>query len=292
MSKVFLVTAIAFGLVLFPRMGGAQDDSLDLQTNNSQQKEAIQTVPLPFPVLVVEDEAAAKARQRSDEEAVKREIDNLSVQESMAESTWAMNTATQDMRDYSLYSTILVGVGTALLFVTLGLTWQANRAAVAAVDVTRSIGESQVRAYFHFAITHMDYLKSSKGDGIKLSGALINKGQSPALEVEVGGLLATSKPEMEGKFSQEIRLNLINSYCAPSVEQMNVSVTIPFSDFIPPERSGDELWFLIVLRYRDVFNKEQRAFFRGKFSDNGGKPLRCGDLAGAAEIGNVSVLQA
>lgn len=49
----------------------------------------------------------------------------------MNAATQAMNKATEDMRDYALYSTVLLGVGTVLLIGTLLLTLQANNAAVA-----------------------------------------------------------------------------------------------------------------------------------------------------------------
>lgn len=70
---------------------------------------------------------------------------------------------------------------------TLDQTRYAVKSAEDAVEVTREIGEAQVRAYLQFSIKHLNYIQAVKNDGIKLGGILTNKGQSPALEIEAGG---------------------------------------------------------------------------------------------------------
>ncbi|PKP79020.1 MAG: hypothetical protein CVT81_00735 [Alphaproteobacteria bacterium HGW-Alphaproteobacteria-3] len=97
----------------------------------------------------------------------------------MDESTRAMNAATQDMRDYALYSTVLVGVGTFLLFVTLGLTYMANRAAQDAVTATREMGEAQIRAYLVVGGKKIvnDYLSVIPEIEVKV----FNHGQTPGI---------------------------------------------------------------------------------------------------------------
>jgi hypothetical protein len=135
----------------------------------------------------------------------------------------------------------------------------------------------------------MNYVRAGEGDGIKLIGNLINKGQSPALEVEAGGLLGTNKPITGNAIDRRITMSPINSYFAPSIEQENVIVTIPFKTFLPDKDSGDALWFLIIIRYRDVFRVEQHASFRGQFLGSDLAPLSVNGLVFAAEIDGVHV---
>ena len=141
-----MVLAAALGLVS-STLGQAQEESGRTQGQACIDDTPAQTYPLPFAVEVIEDQAGTETRERREEEARQREIANLAAQHRTTASTEEMNAATQDMRDYVLYSTVLVGVGTGLLVVTLLLTWQADRAAVAAVDITKDIGQRQVRAY-------------------------------------------------------------------------------------------------------------------------------------------------
>ena len=147
MSRSYRFAIIALGLTLFASLGQAEEKAKPEDRETTQQERPSQTLPIPLPVHIVEDHAAADARERREEEARQREIEDVAAQVSMDASTRAMNDATQDMREYSFYSTLLVGIGTVLLFVTLFLTWQANRAAQDAVTVTREIGEAQIRAF-------------------------------------------------------------------------------------------------------------------------------------------------
>lgn len=191
MSKCYWITAIVFGLLLLAGSGQTQEETYNSQSQASQKQGPSQSPQLPFPVIVVEDEASTKARQRSEQEAAQRDVDDLAAQQGMNAATQAMNEATQRMALYSLISTILVGVGTALLMFTLYLTRQANEAAREAVEVTREMGMKQVRAYvFHETIT------------IKWEGASIehivfiwkNSGLSPAKNVIVNSYLSIVRP--------------------------------------------------------------------------------------------------
>lgn len=127
--------------------GQAQNQTESPQGETDQQNQPAYAPPLPFPVEIVEDQATTDARNRGEEEARQREIADLAAQEGMNAATQAIKAATNDMRDYALYSTIAVWVGTVLLIITLVLGWFANRAAVDAVRVTREVGRDQSRAY-------------------------------------------------------------------------------------------------------------------------------------------------
>jgi hypothetical protein len=193
MSYRYWLTAIAFGLIVLAGSGQAQEETQGGQGQATQQQNPAQTLPLPFPVEIIEDEAATEARQRREEEASQREIDDLAAQQGMAQSTEAMNAATQDMRQYALYSTILVGVGTGLLVVTLLLTWQANRAAVAAVEATREFGHLQSRAYLSVKDGFLDLLPEAEGSTIEVLIHVQNTGVTPANNIRVR-LSAATKP--------------------------------------------------------------------------------------------------
>jgi hypothetical protein len=134
-------------LIVLPYSGQAQEEAQGEQGETATQQQPAQTLPIPLPVDIIEDEAAAEARKHREAEARQNEEDDLVAQQGMNRATQAMNEATQRMALYSLISTGLVALGTALLIVTLWLTRQANRAAQTAVDVTRDIGQRQIRAY-------------------------------------------------------------------------------------------------------------------------------------------------
>ena len=109
----------ALGLTL-ATSGQAQDQTESPQGEANQQSQPPYEPPLPFPVEIAEDKTAADARERGEEEARQREIADLAAQKGMNAATQAIKTATNDVRDYALYSTIAVCIGTALLFTLSG----------------------------------------------------------------------------------------------------------------------------------------------------------------------------
>lgn len=156
MSLRYWIAAIALGLALAgPALGQSQQEAQGEQGRADAQEQPAQPLPIPLPVDVpaplqveiIEDKESADARERREAEARRHEKEDLVAQQGMNAATQAMNEATQRMASYALWSTIFVGVGTVLLIWTLLLTRAANKAAVAAVDATREIGEAQVRAY-------------------------------------------------------------------------------------------------------------------------------------------------
>ena len=124
--------AVTIGLIA--SLGQAQEQAGGEQGQSAAQENPAQPFPVPLLVDIIEDEATAEARNRSEEESRQREIEDLIAQQGMNAATQSIEAATKDMRDYSLYSTLFVGIGTVLLFVTLWITWQANRVARDAVN--------------------------------------------------------------------------------------------------------------------------------------------------------------
>lgn len=180
MSRHYWITVFAFGLILFASIGSAQDEAQSEQGQIQKLQKPAQTLPIPLPVDIVEDEATADARRRNEVEARQRQIEDLIAQKGMNAATQAMNEATQKMAVYNRYSTILVGVGTFLLFVTLWLTHQANKSAREAVGVTQDIGQRQLRAYIGVVSGELLIRGAPPNQIVHFHVALKNTGQTPA----------------------------------------------------------------------------------------------------------------
>lgn len=186
MSFRFWMFATAIGLILSASSGQAQVQTDTGQNGSKSQEQATNDLPFRIPVQIIEDNEAFEARERSEAEARQHEKDDLAAQQGMNAATQAMNVATQRMALHSLLSTIFVGVGTGLLIWTLCLTRQANRSARKAVDVTRVIGEKQVRAYLTILNVRMTPDKKYGGFSPVISCTIRNSGNSPAKDVLVG----------------------------------------------------------------------------------------------------------
>lgn len=188
MLKRYGVLVLAFGLMISALSGQAQEQNEEPQGAATEEQSQPQILPLPLPVEIIESDAAADARQRSEDEAKDREIRDLVAQEGMNAATQSIEAATKDMRDYALYSTLAVWVGTILLFYTLWLTRQANRAAQDAVNVTRDMGQAQIRAYVH--LSRIDVEGQSETTTVDLNSAawsfiavFQNYGSTPAIDI-------------------------------------------------------------------------------------------------------------
>lgn len=155
----------------------AQEQTQSTEENPTIQSGPAKPDPVGIPIRIIEDGISADARDQSEREAAEREKDDLSAQERMADATEAMNEATQSMKNAAWWSFGAVALGTLLLGYTLKLTRAATKSAQSAVDITRDIGQKQVRAYI--------YLKDCRIDGIaegQKATALLNfanSGQSP-----------------------------------------------------------------------------------------------------------------
>ena len=129
----------------------------------------------------------------------------------------------------------------------------ATKAAQDAVDVTREIGEAQVRAYL--TCTSAKYTISKKSIFCQL--VIANKGQSPADRIKIGAFLSPQKP-LEGRgMCEDEECEAISAGSSG-----NASFAGEFSDL------GDDFMTSIydkmqpfaiccVISWRDVFKKEQ-----------------------------------
>lgn len=132
----------AFCLAALVSSGQAQEDQKQPERPSEKQEASANDLSTALPVVVIESEEAAVARQRAEEEARDREQRDVLAQE-------GMNAATERMAKYALWQTLLIAVGTGALIYTLFLTRQANKAAHKAVDATIVAGEQQSRAFMY-----------------------------------------------------------------------------------------------------------------------------------------------
>lgn len=253
-------------LVLWASCVQAQVDEPETAGQTGQQDRPAETLPLPLPVDIIEDEAEAKARQAAQERAEQREIDDLAAQQ-------GMDQATQRMVDLSEKQTWLIAIGTFLLFTTLLLTLQANRAAIRAakaaersVDVTQDIGQRQIRAYVTVWDVHIHNFR--KGGHPFIRYVIDNRGQTPATIVKFGvGIRTVDDPNRDPIKGIALGASEPGSVAVvggvTSLKQRENANTIIedrlFSQVISEKRY---IIFGAFLVYKDIFGKTHRTVTR------------------------------
>lgn len=231
MPRGYGIAVIALGLVLSIGLGQAQEPGGGAEGQTQQQQAPSQSLPLPFPVEIVEDQATTETRERGEREAAKREEDDLLAQQGMNAATQAMNEATQRMAYDSHQMTIATWIGVGLLTVTLLLTLQANRAAVAAVYATETTARDQLRPW----------LLLESIDTYRVGGELYfrpvwrNYGQIPAICAAVStDLRCVLRNQKIAEFRSESRMG--NDICAPGTRRFGV----------PRAISGDKIGMFVM----------------------------------------------
>ncbi|MBI1394183.1 MAG: hypothetical protein GC152_15745 [Alphaproteobacteria bacterium] len=147
--------------------GQAQENQDETERTANEQQKSTETFSVP--VRIIEEPEAADARERGEQEAAEREQKDLLAQQSM-------DAATRRMSELAVWQTVLIAIGTAALIYTLWLTRQTNKAAWAAVNETRKIGEAQVRAYVAVVDGRYEFREAD----LIVSATIKNVGQSPA----------------------------------------------------------------------------------------------------------------
>ncbi len=189
---------LALGLALACWSGQAQEQKPETTGRAEQTHESAPNPPsVGLPVQLIESPAEAEARKRAEQQSERREIADLVAQRGMNLAAQAMNDATQRMAQYAFWSTVIVAVGTALLFWTLWETRKATKAANDAVMVTREIGEAQVRAYVHVEAVEL-FWGDPQGTRPRIIALIANTGQSPARWFEVSSTVFTRKLRENG----------------------------------------------------------------------------------------------
>lgn len=287
MLKRNWIIVAALGLIFLSSLGQAQEEAQPEQGQAAEQQQQPQALPLPFPVKVVEDEAAAEARERSEAESQRREEQDLAAQQGMNLATQDMNKATQRMADLAGWQTWLIGIGTILLTVTLLLTLQANRAAVAgakaaadAVRATEDIGHRQLRAYV--GVHSVDPPEPDpNGKWIKAKVEFRNAGQTPALKLRVSTNIILEPPPFDEAWNAQ-RLGssgtLLPNGPIFQTAELRGDSTDQEARLDPQDVhklfSGDQsvaLWVCGKVTYSDIFDKEHWTTFRYIMSKRAGQ---------------------
>lgn len=265
MSRGVAIFLLGFA-VLLPVLGQAQEDG---QTANQPAEQAEAEIEPPaFPVRITETEAEREARKRIQNEAAERERADLVAQE-------GMNTATQRMADDASLQTWFVGFGTLLVFGTLLLMIQANRAAIQAasaaqdsVTLMEEMSKRQLRAYVCVSNVRIENFKVFEIPTITFE--VRNHGPTPAMDVEViwraervYGDPHRCKLSFNGMtWGSKFPLGA-GHYVRPSNPVENV-LSMEFQDsFIVGE--GTYLVFGYI-RYKDIFGVQRRTIFRNFLS--------------------------
>lgn len=267
MIKCRLIIVAALGLTLISS-GQAQDEAQGEQWQAREQQQSSDAPPPPLiRVDIIEDQAAAEVRQRREAEARQREIDDLVAQQGMNDATQAMNDATQRMALYSLVSTIFVGIGTILLFATLYLTREANRAAQEAVAVTSEIGRRQLRAYV--LPTKCSIADFQVGKHPKIVFRPTNSGQTPASELTITTTwrLGTDANAIRIRFGEQgiYRPDRRSVFFLGGGGEAEQTTHMPeLTQNIWEQVTGEhtQIVFAGLISYRDAFGERHRTVFR------------------------------
>ncbi len=243
-------------------LGEAQEQAPEAQQQTANQQEEAQPLPIPFPVEIVEDQAAADARQRSEDEARQREIEDLVAQQGMNAATQSIDAATQDMRDYAYASTLLVAAGTVLLIITLVLTRQANAAALKSVEITEKMGRLQTQAYISFSGVNLHYGLREDGtpETLILRPQFTNTGNSPGTIV-FGFCHVQFFPDLHTPIDYRVtgnRWNLMNLVVGPGEGRRMDSPVLPIDLIMERLREGKVLSIIGRIEFTDVFEDGTR----------------------------------
>jgi len=129
---------------------------------------------MALPVIIIESDSEAEARDSREKRSEQRELDDLAAQQGMQD-------ATVEMAKYALLQTILVFVGTVALVATLVLTRKQANAAVNANELIRSTSERQLRPYLVFVEGTVTFAPSENGWSHDVSVKFRNTGATPAI---------------------------------------------------------------------------------------------------------------
>lgn len=259
MSVSRWIIAVAFGLGYSLSLQ-AQEQAQRTDSGAAEEASPPQTNTFGVPVRIIEDSVAAETRQRREAEAEQREKDDLVAQQGMDAATQAMNEATQSMKYASWVSTGLVAVGTGLLLWSLCLTRSATASARDAVNVTRNIGEKQVRAYL--SITDVAVSVTPLLGEVRwfIIVKLRNTGQSPAKDVKI---VAEIGDEPDPNASSTVLVDLAGG--SEIQEMVGRGTPVSKLNFIGGDETHVAITANVSVFAQDVFGKpvEASAWYAG-----------------------------
>lgn len=261
MSRNYWIAILAFGLaLLLEGQGNAQEE----QEQSEQSREAPQADQEPFsiPVRILEPEREEQTRQRREQEADQRQIEDLRAQQGMDESTRVMKWA-------AIWQTVFIFIGTIAVVWTLRLMVQANKAAIKAAEaseqavrITRESYEAQLRAYLSFKFTQVE--GSTEARPGRLVTTIKNHGNTPAFILQS---VARYKLFKDGEASKiffrddpDQKLAAQGMVFPGEVEVLNLDAQLT-SEVARVIREGGSIHVAGVLIYKDAFGVTRRTIF-------------------------------
>jgi hypothetical protein len=194
----------------------------------------------------------------------KRDWCDLAAQQSMAEDTEGMHIAA--------WGGVVVGaLGTAFLAWTILLTMQSIKTANNAIDVTREIGRSQVRAYL--TCTSFEY--ALRDNLIQIVVSIKNTGNSPARKIVFGGDLHFSAATLNvGELvpKEKIFRIFFNSQPCSDIPGGGEGTGL----FIMHKSDENSKVFEGLIKYGDYLNASCTLNWRDVFKDPGFAQFTCG----------------
>lgn len=249
--------AVVLGLIAASLQ--AQEQANRAQPAEQQSGQQAKAFEPSIPVRIIESEESARARESRERESNQREKDDLIAQQRMADATEAMNDATQSMKNAAWWSFGAVALGTALLVYTLLLTREANKSAREAVEVTRKIGQAQVRAYISVVSIHGQPIPNHSGT--RFTVRIRNTGASPAFRTQaiIFGRFLKDYSEKDIRFSDFIRRPIRTDFGAG--EEKVLHVDIDDWEFITSssrsEQTGLRGYCFVYVTYYDAFDRKR-----------------------------------
>lgn len=174
------------------QLGQAQEQQ---QQPEGSQQEQSPALPPVVRVHIVEDQSKADSTEAEKREANTRDNRDLVAQE-------GMHFEAKRMANYAFAQTILTGIGALLVFGSLVLALQANKAAIEAVSVTRKIGYGELRPYVSLARTE----RVVDPTGWHFQPVWRNYGQTPCRNVKcmMGWGFLDSEPNGEFAYADNL----------------------------------------------------------------------------------------
>lgn len=184
------------------RSPAVKEDTTD-QPNTDQRG----TPQFPLQVRIVEDPDEAESGRRREANSDQREQDDLIEQRRSADAATRSADSAEWQEYLSAWQIILAGVGTAAFLYSLGLTRQANAAALEGVAIAqRSLVASQ-RPWLSVSVSLISDLKIKNEEGrISILFEVKNHGTSPAIGVHIDAEFIDMFPVADSSIESRNRL--------------------------------------------------------------------------------------
>jgi hypothetical protein len=191
-----------------------------------------------------------------------KDLADLAAQQSMADAAWAMF-------GVSLISTAVAAAGIYFLFRSLEAARTGTAEAIEAVQVSRDIGQRQLRAYmlaedFEIEIGSVDQLDAKRPP--LFSFRLQNYGQTPAKFVTFFAQCTPERPSILPSVRREEGHSL-RDFGPGAADRQTVTAQWLVEDAHMAFYYGEEpVWLHGVIEYEDIFGKKHRSWFRRQFT--------------------------